>query len=1575
MIENKITELWDGEYNDYRGVIYDNKSILERINLSNLNKEVCPFEVSCAYNYISLGNPENKEVLSDVYFECPGSYSYKYNNGNEDNIQTAITYISGNPLLNIYIEHENRFIQSLISIINLSNISKEEAETYLLDKIVIEATDGGGITNLNIFADSNRGLTDEEDISVELVEHIRDYFAAICSDIGVSDLDGNMIIKNRFSDGELLNMISSVKEIEANNSNFKSDIALAKKDVDDLEELVSNLRSEVRDIEGDIEEGSNLYNEIIDQINAQKDTLDEAYRDYIKSKEIYFYCNNIYLEGGNTNKSVEMYKEQLLNYEAKKSEAEERYRILKAIKMKNGRIGVDDELAGISDELNERDSILNESEEALQLFKIFKYLFDNRMNVLESKLKSIEKSLDSGGSDILKSIKDSIEDEINLLRSIDQQYTNIDFDRDSKAYTILYEGFRDILSEGHIDSYINTLKSFIEDKRDEIFTNTNDKSLSMMVVELENYVKEQKARNESFIEGAIRRYKERYNDFVEEKLLKYTNYVSRLKEYEIESDVTGREIGFLLAGLNKDEKKRYDSYMSDYKNRWDEIDLKNIDAKYHPMLLLEKRKEELEDLKIVYKLLTGTLSIEELKEDEKNRWEDDPEQLKERYGITDEDILKCEDIINEGVILESYDFSDSAILKSEIKREDALFEEVKQLDYYNTITMNNLFNDMLEKMKIAYNVVGDDRAWLKRCMFDLQVRWLIEEKSRFNGKVALGRDNGLNEWDNQFIKMRGGYNRWLKEMNKRLNEGGDEWDKKEVEYVRKRDEWINKVKENQIPEKGEGLIMIEEEIDELGNDISVSVKDMGKNEKELERRYINMVTIPQWISDYDVLANRTFGYLKKTNLGDDIVEESIGKLRENIESFKDNKESLEAERLYFKLQKVRQMVIEEVRNTDEMNNEMLDEIMDEADFTKRGSGYERDVLVDYSLLGGEKRETKKIGLYSTYSLKDRYFNLANVEELKGLSDSTEREIFLLKETERLREEKKEVLGTKEHVGNIYVKHIGRFPTAKDTGKYIEEKSEKRGLFGGIQKIFGRVINSIASLFGKKGEEKEEDFSEFQKRLQGAIKYGSNKNLETGKIMLEYQRIEVIEAGAEEKKEEGTFNVPLFPGGPSIKTIGSVAISVATGGVGGLVAGLGWNAATTLTTVAEGKMDNSEGALSIFKDATSLLLSSKIGGLTNMIKNGIGIGSNIYGVISNAAIDMTGHVVSSTTNSMVNSIELNRGGGLTFNSHGFGAGLGTGLVSSFGTFGGSFGAGIYDVGHNATWSNGGFNYNIMRDSGSGIYISDYFNQDMKRMGGMIGGLTEAGINNVTGVGSGFTFNVLNSRDFGFKNEVGMLSVSLGGNRGFDWDVSTGGLDISASEISSMVSGIKRAGLYDTVMNRSEEELKKAYIIENFARYSNSKLNNKELYNMVCQLDDYLNNEKPFDIDLKADENNRRDEIISLDESLSKDFKVEDKIIQWDLNSAAKLTSIFSHEWKHDGINNTNFELEKQEDIKCHTFDTKIWEGLKNSFVVRDWDMDMKLEIYKKGNNQIWDEYLNDSFALGEEHSLKSRFKLR
>ncbi|KKM25208.1 hypothetical protein LCGC14_1597300, partial [marine sediment metagenome] len=1110
-----------------------------------------PSVVSARFNYQTVeGTPEN--VLSKIYFE--GFGNYEYGDENKTYIDTAITFISEDARINSYIEYQNRFIQSLMSLINLRTITDVEAEQYLESKITFEIDDENK-GSFNIFSELNGVYSVFTEESGETLAYFRNILKSLDSGIFIADREARMIESFRFDNGGLLDTLGSAGSVVDRNDDLDVMVASLEIDVSALELKVDVDKNNILTAEGNLSEARGIYNNIVVAINEQKDTVDKAYKEYLKAKEKYFFATNIYMAGDDPHSSVEMYKYQLVEYAGNMARVEERYRILKAVMMMEREMKSDgDELAGLFEGLKEKNSSLNLAEEALQLLKLFSYLYNNELGMLESRIASIDESLkDSALSnyerDKLTGLKNSLITKRDKLTDACEQYTNINFapGYGSVAYTLLSDGLSEIgnLSVGEKNSYIKALGDFIKDSGGEIFSNGfnggNVNTLGLMVVELEEHVLGIRAELEEFKQNAEGEYRGRVDTFNEDMLNRYTDAFSRGVMYKKEMEVMGREIGYLVSGLSEKERSEYESYQSAAAGDWDEVDLDGADESVQILLMLEKRKEEVEELILLYEVLTGAHGLEGQTEYEIERWGAGLEKLAEKYNIEEGDVIRYEDVVSEGILLESYDMSERGLFKLELGRIIELFEGVAALDYYNAVIDNGVYGDLLNGILVVNRGIGEDKAGLEEYRFGLQIAGLKEEGNRYRDKVNTGKENGYREWDGQYRKIYEGYREWLYEMEGKYADAEEGWKDKKVEYVKKRGKWFEDVSGGSIGVGDEVLKELEEEVNELAEGVIGYAGGLRINGEEIEREYIKEVTIPRWISDYDVQANMTFGYRGRTEPGDEMIEESIQRLRENIKVFEGKKSGMEAEKIYFKLKKTKEMILAEIRMVDEGNKSMVDEVMEEANFKKVGGGCEKRVLVDYSVLFGKKKEKKHIRSYLGYVFDEVMFELKGIEVFKGIKDITERNILMLKETERIRLSKEEVLGTEDKAGKLYKEHIGRFPTGGDVGQYIKEKQRKKGFFEtvfGIGKaIMEGISNSIASLFGKGEKDIQEEYTAFQALLVKEIGYTPNKELETGRIMLEYQRIAAIEGEATEKADAGFFNAPLVPGGPSLKSVG------------------------------------------------------------------------------------------------------------------------------------------------------------------------------------------------------------------------------------------------------------------------------------------------------------------------------------------------------------------------------------------------------------------------------------------------------
>ncbi len=521
------------------------------------------------------------------------------------------------------------------------------------------------------------------------------------------------------------------------------------------------------------------------------------------------------------------------------------------------------------------------------------------------------------------------------------------------------------------------------------------------------------------------------------------------------------------------------------------------------------------------------------------------------------------------------------------------------------------------------------------------------------------------------------------------------------------------------------------------------------------------------------------------------------------------------------------------------------------------------------------------------------------------------------------------------------------------------------------------MGELASVFGGKGEEETEgdqNFSEYQMLLVGEISYTQNKPLETGRIMLEYQRYTVTEAEALAKEDSGFFDKPLIPGGPSLKSIGNVTAAIATAGTSLLAqtaVQVGWNTFTTSTTALEGKIDWDEAGLDMLKSTAASFGSFGLSSLTAGIKGGIDLGSGFGSRVTNAGIDSTAFIADSAFSSMVNAVNLDGSKRLGWSPDSFETGFGMGLAGSFGTFGGSYVASSFDVMHGASWSDGGYNYNVLEDTGSGNIIADYFNYDMKRMGDLLGGLTEQSINNLSGTSDGFTFNALNTADFGVRHEVGMVALTLGGDDGFSWDVSTGGLNLAAYNLSRTMAGLERVDLYEGQYVEGDVAGKQNYTAGNLMRYASDAINAEGVAALAALLE--RGEFSGFDYSTEG---------ISLYDGGEDVFVNNTGLLQWDLNSAAKHTSYIAYasENEYEALYGKGREsraeymitennarenavesdtllrsaLDSSESMlgnrmESVDFSLQVWEGLKERFNVADGAMDYYYAVFEYGGD--------------------------
>jgi len=1260
-MEIRLEELSRREWADYRGVMFENRDVFQPdLDMSSLKEDTGADEVSCAYNTIVLGKTGQDNALNRVYFEGYGDYEYICETDKTGSIKTAPTFISGSYALNSYIEFQNRFMQTLLSFAGLSALSGKEGErlTGALEQYGIPVDH---FNSLDIFC--NPAFKTIDAIGSEGVSDlygISDLLSCYFSRIPVADSDTDSILDARFSDNELLYLIASVRASELAIGGLAEAISKKEEEVSNHENEVERLKSAVKEVETKIDTARKIYNEIVEDVNLQKQVVDSRYGDYLEAKEVYFYAKNIYLADDAGQSETALYKTQLLDYAEKLGLIEARFDLLKEMKFPGERnaleagdmtdIFSENELALLASELESRQDAVNRAQKASFILGIFHAIVDDELRMLEGEVDAIIQSRDD--PETPEELKTGLDAKIAVrmqrieqLKGIERQYTSINLNRGSLAYKIISEGLGSagIEAREKQEEYIYCLRDFIASKKGEVFDNTIEPSLGVMVVELKDYARDQSSALETFLEDAGKSYHECYQDFFENRFSRYTADVSKKDKYALEEDVTRQEMNYRLAGLTDDERNIFEQHLLNFSEAWDGFEPGSVDEKYRTLLLLARRKEQAGELRLVYAVLTGLLDKEELTEQEIKKWGVGLNKLKEKYGIEDGDVVRFEDVVEEGTVFEIFDFSPGKLAQYEAERKRGLFEEVSALGYFSIMFGRDLFVDILNDIRSIESMQITDIIALEKYKFDLQLKSLVSEKARFFNKVGRGELNGINAWEKQMVKLKGSYRKWIGEMRLRFSTAGEKWHEKKVGYVKAREQWLQDVS-NRVDREG-GIDELEQAMLLLVCDAGTDMDDMRIVAESLKNEYIEDIAVPQWIVDYEILANRTFGRMRKTELRNDGVEEAVAILRTRIEAFDEKKEELEAERLYYQLKKAREQILAGIRGLDRANSEMLEDFLTSADvgFSRKAGGYEKKFVVDYSLLGGKKKETIRIREYGSYIVSHGMFRLAGIEELKAVGSSTNMKIFVMEEVERLRHAKEKVLGTAQAIGDLYRKHIGRLPTEEDAARYIRENSST-GLFDALSGLVGKLLGELASVFGGGEEETqgEQNFSEYQMFLIGEISYSQNKPLETGRIMLEYQRYTVIEAEALAKEEGGFFDKPLIPGGPSLKSIGNVTAAIATAGASLLVqtaVQVGWSTFTSSTTAMEGKIDWDEAVLDMLKSTATSFGSFGFSSLTAGIKGGIDLGTRFAGRVANAGIDSAAFITDSAFSSMVNAVDL------------------------------------------------------------------------------------------------------------------------------------------------------------------------------------------------------------------------------------------------------------------------------------------------------------------------------------------------
>jgi len=300
----------------------------------------------------------------------------------------------------------------------------------------------------------------------------------------------------------------------------------------------------------------------------------------------------------------------------------------------------------------------------------------------------------------------------------------------------------------------------------------------------------------------------------------------------------------------------------------------------------------------------------------------------------------------------------------------------------------------------------------------------------------------------------------------------------------------------------------------------------------------------------------------------------------------------------------------------------------------------------------------------------------------------------------------------------------------------------------------------------------------------------------------------------------------------------------------------------------------------------------------------------------------------------------------------------------------------NVGSGASWNkkSGGFTQQLKAG------YDDFRTNMMALKGNLIGGFAGEVLNNITGVSDGFTFNILNAKDFGLESNVGLFAVTLGGSKGLSAGISSDGINVSNSMWKDMSEGQKYLNKLNDLRERLQEngakikhndntgeniteefldakvEYNKAqeeymqYVYENEFQYAiayqkmmiKAEKDPAKKEELKKQLEDMMQittglsanifgEAGGLNINYKAGKFSKEGEIINIDgydAARSVSVGVGGQI-DFDLNLSLINTALLGHEWMHDGVSSDKDQATKEE-ANCFMFQNVILKNLMMKF---------------------------------------------
>ncbi|RKY39302.1 MAG: hypothetical protein DRP76_03540, partial [Candidatus Omnitrophota bacterium] len=365
---------------------------------------------------------------------------------------------------------------------------------------------------------------------------------------------------------------------------------------------------------------------------------------------------------------------------------------------------------------------------------------------------------------------------------------------------------------------------------------------------------------------------------------------------------------------------------------------------------------------------------------------------------------------------------------------------------------------LLEIGEEAYNKAIADEQEIQEYKWDLKEQGYRDERAKWGDTMVLIIERGKKQWGNMEARYLREWRGWYQKVKQAKEEKEEEFAEAEKQMRKDRDMWLKDVIEKGVKyRKTEIQKMIEDSIQRSRQ--KVKIKDIAitlPDGRKIARDIIEEMR-PEEISQTLIQAAR----------GIDITF-SIDKLRD-IEYNNKASEQYQAKAEYYtaEMEKIGKLkLMEQMKEEIEEMEKEYEEALKEMEISIRegfedtfyekgfsiGKGrYEREIIVDSTLIGGDEYKTQSISAYKEWGKYDIRYKYISPKEAEGMS-SYEIELYTQVAMKNISEEfnkKQEEL----------VKHQGECPEFNDKGEITKRGSGESG----------RLINALVEAEKEKAE--------------------------------------------------------------------------------------------------------------------------------------------------------------------------------------------------------------------------------------------------------------------------------------------------------------------------------------------------------------------------------------------------------------------------------------------------------------------------------------------------------------------------